>query len=116
VLAAAIVRGAAGGLEVEGVTRIAATPAQGITRSALELRASVLVLGWAGHSAARLFLFRSLLDHVLATTRGQTVVVGRWPHELGTSRRVWAVPPLPGRMGQHAGASSQCAGEDLSLA
>lgn len=93
-LAAAIVRGAGGGVDVEGVTRIAANPAQGIVRAARELHASVLVLGWAGRGAASLFLFRSLLDRVLAGARGQTVVVGRWPHAVGTSRRMWVVVPL----------------------
>jgi Kef-type K+ transport system membrane component KefB/nucleotide-binding universal stress UspA family protein len=109
-LATAIVRGAGGGVDVEGVTRIAANPAQGIVRAARELRASVLVLGWAGHGAASLFLFRSLLDRVLAGARSQTVVVGRWPHALGTSRRMWVVvPPLVERQeGVEEGLQSLC--------
>lgn len=109
-LAAAIVRGAGGGVDVEGVTRIAANPAQGIVRAARELRASVLVLGWAGHGVAHMFLFRSLLDRILAGSRSQTVVVGRWPHAVGTSRRMWVlVPPLVERQeGLEEGLQSLC--------
>lgn len=123
VLAAAIVRGSAGGIVVEGMARIAPSPAQGIVRAARESRASIVVLGWAEHNAARLFLFRSLLERVLSDARGQTVVVGRWPFSVGTSRRIWAVvPPLVERQeGLPEGLGSLCtvarrAGAGLHLA
>ncbi len=95
ILGSAIVRGAAGGARIEGLSRLAPTAAQGIVHAAREMRASTVIMGWSDRSAARLLLFRSLLDHVLAGAPEQTVLVGRWVHPLGTSRRLRAVlPPL----------------------
>ena len=95
ILGSAIVRGAAGGREIAGLTRLAPSPVQGIVHASRELRAGVIVMGWSDRSAARLYLFRSLLDRILAGTPERTVVVGRWPHAPGTSPRMRAaVPPL----------------------
>lgn len=95
ILGHAIVRGAAGGKAITGLTRLAPSPVQGIVHASRELRAAVIVMGWSDRSAARLYLFRSVLDRILAGTPERTVVVGRWPHAPGTSQRVRAViPPL----------------------
>jgi len=104
VLAAAVIRGSAAGVAVQGVTRIEANPATGILRAARELRATTLVLGWSDQSPARALLFRSLLARLLEGTRRQTVVICRAPHPLATVRRVVVVvPPL---MERHDGAGS----------
>jgi len=95
VLGAAMVRGSAAGVAVQGVTRIEANPAAGILRAARELRATTLVLGWSDRNPARMLLFRSLLDRVLDGTRRQTVMLCRTPCPLAAVRRVVALaPPL----------------------
>lgn len=93
VLAAAMVRGAAAGVTVQGITRIEANPAAGILRVTRELRATALVLGWGDRNPARVLLFRSLLDRVLGGTRRQTVLVCRAPYPLAAVRRVVVVVP-----------------------
>lgn len=95
ILGSAIVRGAAGGARVEGLSRLEPSAAHGIVHAAREQRASTIVMGWSDRSAPRILLFRSLLEQVLAGAPEQTVLVGRWIHPLGTSRRLQAIfPPL----------------------
>ena len=121
VLTAAVVRGAAAGVSVQGLTRLATNPGAGLLRAARELRASLLVLGWSARSPLHAVIFHSLLDRMLVDTQA-TVVTCHCPHALATARRVLlAVPPLIERQEgfetgvQVAGRLAQRAGADLSV-
>jgi Kef-type K+ transport system membrane component KefB/mannitol/fructose-specific phosphotransferase system IIA component (Ntr-type) len=95
ILGRAIVRGAAAGARVEGLSRLEPSAAHGIVHAARERCASTIIMGWSDRSALSVLLFRSLLEQVLAGAPEQIVLVGRWIHPQGTSRRLRALfPPL----------------------
>ena len=72
---------------VELERRIDKSPAHGILRSAIELDASLIVLGWRGHPSMRQSIFGSLLDDVLWKA-DVPVLVGRITTPINSIQRV----------------------------
>jgi Kef-type K+ transport system membrane component KefB/nucleotide-binding universal stress UspA family protein len=72
---------------IELARRIDTTPAHGILRAAIELEASLIVMGWRGHPSMRQSIFGSLLDEVVWKA-DVPVLVGRITTPINAIQRV----------------------------
>lgn len=72
---------------IELVRRIDTAPAHGILRAAMELEASLIVMGWRGHPSMRQSIFGSLLDEVVWKAK-VPVLVGRITTPINAIQRV----------------------------
>ncbi len=98
VLTPAVLRSVSAGAPVQVVTRIDANTAAGILRASRELRASAIIMGWSGRSAARNLVFQRISDHVIEHSR-QEVFICRFVQPLNIVQRVVVLaPPLVERL------------------
>lgn len=96
-LSRALEHAAAADVPVTPVTRVDINVSNGITRAALEQRASVIVIGWDGRASPRPKIFGGILDQLLEQT-SQQVLVCKLERPAATHRRIVAViPPFAGR-------------------
>jgi Kef-type K+ transport system membrane component KefB/nucleotide-binding universal stress UspA family protein len=78
--------------EVELVRRIDKTQAHGILRAAVEMEASLIVMGWRGHPSMRQSILGSMLDEVVWKA-GVPVLVGRITSPVNAIQRVTVAIP-----------------------
>jgi Kef-type K+ transport system membrane component KefB/nucleotide-binding universal stress UspA family protein len=72
---------------IELARRIDTSPAHGILRAAIELEASLIVMGWRGHPSMRQSIFGTLLDEVVWNA-DVPVLVGRITTPINAIQRV----------------------------
>lgn len=77
----------AAGAEAEGVVRIDASPTAGVLHTVVEHDASLVVLGWKGHSGRREALFGSIIDTIVSRVAAPTVIA-RLPEGMPAPDRV----------------------------
>jgi mannitol/fructose-specific phosphotransferase system IIA component (Ntr-type) len=91
------VHAAASEVSVVPITRVDLNIVGGIIRAIQEQRISTVVIGWQGGSAARAFIFGSVIDQLLEDTR-EMIVMSKIERRLSTHQRlVLAVPPFAER-------------------
>ena len=92
-LAETVTQLSAAEVPAQPLTRIAFNVASGILRARRELRGTDVLVGWRGHATPHELFFGSMMDQLLRD-RHYTLVVGRLPEPLSTSRRIlFALPP-----------------------
>lgn len=92
-LSHAILHASGADAPVKPLTRIDVSVADGITRAIREERISTVVIGWNGISAARAYVFGTILDELLRESQSM-VYVCRIVEPLNTAGRiVVAIPP-----------------------
>lgn len=92
-LARTVTQLSAAEVPAQPLTRIAFNVASGILRARRELRGTEVLVGWRGHATPHELFFGSMVDQLLRD-RHYTLVLGRLPEPLSTSRRILlALPP-----------------------
>lgn len=81
----------AAGAEAAGVVRIDASPAAGILHTVVEHDASLMVLGWKGHTGRREALFGSTIDTILGKVAVPTIIARLPQGPLAPARVVLAL-------------------------
>jgi len=92
-LAHAVTHATGAGIPVAPLTRVDFNFANGISRGALETRATTLIIGWDGKRSARRAIFGTVLDQLLEQSR-QQVLVTRMGHPLNTTDRILVLIPF----------------------
>lgn len=96
-LSRAVVHAAASEVSVVPITRVDFNVVGGIVRAIQEERISTVIIGWHGGSAARAFIFGSVLDQLLEETR-EMVVMSKIERRINTHQRLLlAIPPFADR-------------------